>query len=111
MTKRLCHIGMTLALAVILGSHAWAASKEEIQLQVQLQNLLDQLTRIQKSMNEGVGLMNDLATRNADTVKKYDNPTRFGLPVLVVLDSDEHMVGLVTQTDLVRLLLRNDLDV
>ena len=25
---------------------------------------------------------------NADTVKKYDNPTRFGLPVLVVLDTD-----------------------
>ena len=73
MTKRLCHIGMTLALAVILGSHAWAASKEEIQLQVQLQNLLDQLTRIQKSMNEGVGLMNDLATRNADTVKKLQS--------------------------------------
>jgi len=25
---------------------------------------------------------------NADTVKKYGNPTRFGLPVLVVLDTD-----------------------
>jgi len=25
---------------------------------------------------------------NADVVKQYDNPTRFGLPVLVVLDSD-----------------------
>jgi hypothetical protein len=25
---------------------------------------------------------------NADVVKRYDNPTRFGLPVLVVLDSD-----------------------
>jgi CBS-domain-containing membrane protein len=34
-----------------------------------------------------------------------------GCHELVVLDADEHMVGLVTQTDLVRLLLRNDLDV
>ena len=25
---------------------------------------------------------------NADVVKQYDSPTRFGLPVLVVLDSD-----------------------
>jgi hypothetical protein len=25
---------------------------------------------------------------NADVVKRYGNPTRFGLPVLVVLDSD-----------------------
>ena len=25
---------------------------------------------------------------NADVVKKYGNPTQFGLPVLVVLDSD-----------------------
>jgi len=25
---------------------------------------------------------------NADVVKRYDNPTRFGLPVLVVLDTD-----------------------
>jgi len=26
--------------------------------------------------------------RNADVVKKYGNPTQFGLPVLVVLDSE-----------------------
>ncbi len=29
---------------------------------------------------------------NADVVKKYGNPTRFGLPVLVVLDSDGHQL-------------------
>ena len=32
---------------------------------------------------------------NADVVKHYDNPTRFGLPVLVVLDTDG--TPLVTQ--------------
>jgi TolA-binding protein len=70
MAKRLCQLIVTSVLAWALSPAAWAASKEEIQLQVQLQNLSDQLTRIQKSINEGVGLMNNLATRNADTVKK-----------------------------------------
>lgn len=59
-----------LISVLALSPALWGASKEEIQLQVQLQNLTDQLTRIQKSINEGVGLMNNLATRNAETVKK-----------------------------------------
>lgn len=60
---------LTAVSLFVLTTALWGASKEEIQLQVQLQNLSDQLTRIQKSINEGVGLMNNLATRNAETVK------------------------------------------
>lgn len=70
MANRFCQIVFISALASGLAPAAWGASKEEIQLQVQLQNLSDQLARIQKSVNEGVGLMNSLATRNSDTVKK-----------------------------------------
>jgi predicted transcriptional regulator len=52
------------------------------------------------------------AVRVGDTVKEAAR--RFvetGCQELVVLDEEEHMVGLLTQTDLVRLLLRADLDV
>jgi CBS-domain-containing membrane protein len=51
------------------------------------------------------------AVRVGDTVKEAAR--RFvetGCQELVVLDSDDQLVGLVTQTDLVRLLLRNDLE-
>lgn len=65
-----CRIVMLFIFACALSASTWAVSKEEIQLQVQLQNLSDQLTRIQKSIDEGIGVMNNLATRNANTVKR-----------------------------------------
>src|SRR5262252_2242959 len=52
------------------------------------------------------------AVRVGDTVK--DAARRFvetGCQELVVLDPEGQLVGIVTQTDLVRLLLRNDVDV
>ncbi len=52
------------------------------------------------------------AIRVGDTVKEAAR--RFvetGCLELVVLDNDEELVGIVTQTDLVRLLLREDLDI
>ena len=51
------------------------------------------------------------AVRVGDTVKEAAR--RFvetGCHELVVLDSEDELVGIVTQTDLVRLLLRNDLE-
>jgi hypothetical protein len=55
-----------------------------------LSGLLKTNTEISKIVTENyvVVLIDVDKGHNADVVKRYDNPTRFGLPVLVVLDSD-----------------------
>jgi tol-pal system protein YbgF len=49
---------------------AHAVSKEMIQLQTQIQQLQDAVARLQQSNDERMGVLKDLAQRNADSINK-----------------------------------------
>jgi len=49
---------------------AWAVSKEMIQLQTQVQALQDQMTRMQQSFDERMGVMKNLMDQNTDSMNK-----------------------------------------
>jgi tol-pal system protein YbgF len=71
MTLRRCSTVLalfsTLCLAV---SPAWGASKEMIQLQTQVQQLQEQMTAMQRSFDERMGVMNNLVERDTDAINK-----------------------------------------
>src|SRR5262249_14449220 len=48
----------------------WGASKEMIQLQTQVQALQDQMSRMQQSFDERMGVMKSLVDQNTDTMNK-----------------------------------------
>jgi tol-pal system protein YbgF len=58
---------VVIALAV---TPAWGASKEMIQLQTQVQALQDQMTQMQQSFNERMGVMKNLMDQNTDNMNK-----------------------------------------
>jgi TolA-binding protein len=49
---------------------AWGASKEMIQLQTQVQQLQDQMARMQQSFDERMGVMKSLMDQNTDNINK-----------------------------------------
>ena len=49
---------------------AWGASKEIIQLQTQVQALQDQMTHMQQSFDERMGVMKNLMDQNTDSMNK-----------------------------------------
>ena len=49
---------------------AWGVSKEIIQLQTQVQTLQDQMTQMQASFNERMGIMKGLLDQNTDSMNK-----------------------------------------
>jgi len=55
------------ALAV---TPAWGVSKEMIQLQTQVQQLQEQMTAMQRSFDERMGVMKNLVERDTDSVNK-----------------------------------------
>jgi tol-pal system protein YbgF len=72
-TKRIsASIALLLVLFVTV-SPAWGVSKEIVQLQVQVQALQDQMSRMQQSFDERMGVMNHLVEQNTDTVNKVGN--------------------------------------
>jgi tol-pal system protein YbgF len=58
---------MVLWLAV---APAWGASKEMVQLQTQVQQLQEQMTAMQRSFDERMGVMKNLVEQNTDAVNK-----------------------------------------
>ena len=56
-----------LCLAVV---PAWGVNKETIQLQTQVQQLQEQMTAMQRSFDERMGVMNNLVERDTDAVNK-----------------------------------------
>jgi len=60
-------VALTLTLGVI---PALGASKEMIQLQTQVQALQDQMSRMQQSFDERMGVMNHLMEQNTDNMNK-----------------------------------------
>jgi tol-pal system protein YbgF len=48
----------------------WGASKEMVQLQTQVENLQQQMTQMQQSFNERMGIMKNLMDQNTDSMNK-----------------------------------------
>jgi tol-pal system protein YbgF len=66
-------VSMFLALLAVLWlgiAPAWGVSKEIIQLQTQVQQLQEQMTAMQRSFDERMGVMNNLVERDTDAVNK-----------------------------------------
>ena len=59
-----------LAAALFLGSPAFAANKDMVQLQTQVQQLQDAVARLQQSNDERMGVMKDLIQQSADSINK-----------------------------------------
>jgi tol-pal system protein YbgF len=65
--SRILSLGVILAIAII---PAWGVSKEMVQLQTQVQALQDQMTQMQQSFNERMGVMKNLMDQNTDSMNK-----------------------------------------
>ena len=69
-------ISAVLALLAILwvcAAPAWGVSKEIIQLQTQVQQLQEQMTAMQRSFDERMGVMRNLVEQDTDAVNKVAN--------------------------------------
>ena len=72
-TMKIQRYSSLLALLIALSAgmpSAWGVSKEMIQLQTQVQALQDQMTHMQQSFNERMGVMKSLMDQNTDSMNK-----------------------------------------
>ncbi len=67
---RVLAIGILLIGLVANLTPAWGVSKEIIQLQTQVQALQDQMTHMQQSFDERMGVMKNLMDQNTDSMNK-----------------------------------------
>ena len=72
-TQAVKQLTAAIVILTFFCASAGAASKEEIQLQTQVQTLSDQLAHLQRSIDESIGLMNDLTARNSKNVQRLQN--------------------------------------
>ena len=70
MTLRTPRLASTLLALTLLSAPAFAANKDMIQLQTQIQQLQDAIARLQQSNDERMGVMKDLVQQTADSVNK-----------------------------------------
>jgi tol-pal system protein YbgF len=62
---------IVLGTALFFGSvPAWSANRDLVQLQTQVQALQDQMSRMQQSFDERMGVMKNLVEQDTDTVNK-----------------------------------------
>ncbi|HUA17013.1 MAG TPA: tetratricopeptide repeat protein [Verrucomicrobiae bacterium] len=73
MRPRRIFASMAVASMLWLAAPAWGVSKEIIQLQTQVQQLQEQMTAMQRSFNERMGVMNNLVEQDTDAVNKVAN--------------------------------------
>jgi tol-pal system protein YbgF len=59
-----------LTVGMCLTPASWAANREMVQLQTQVQALQDQMTHMQQSFDERMGVMRSLVEKTADSVNK-----------------------------------------
>lgn len=65
---------LALPLALALGTPpAWGVNKDMIQLQTQVQQLQEQMTAMQRSFDERMGVMKNLVEQDTDAVNKVVN--------------------------------------
>jgi len=67
---RILRFFLGFVLVAVALQPAWGASKEIIQLQTQVQALQDQMTQMQQSFNERMGVMKNLMDQNTDNMNK-----------------------------------------
>jgi tol-pal system protein YbgF len=71
MTLRRCSILIALLSTLWLAvTPVWGASKEMIQLQTQVQQLQEQMTAMQRSFDERMGVMKNLVEQDTDAINK-----------------------------------------
>jgi tol-pal system protein YbgF len=73
MTPRRFSIAFLFISALCLSSPAWAVNKEMIELQTQVQQLQQQMTAMQRSFDERMGVMKNLVEQDTDAVNKLAN--------------------------------------
>src|SRR6202044_1780746 len=59
-----------LSMTCLVAAPAFGVNKETIQLQTQVQQLQEQMTAMQRSFDERMGVMNNLVERDSDAVNK-----------------------------------------
>src|SRR6202049_4293163 len=62
-----------LSLLCLAAAPAWGVNKETIQLQTQVQQLQEQMTAMQRSFDERMGVMKNLVEQDTDAVNKVAN--------------------------------------
>ncbi len=68
-TSKIVLVAVVATLVFCLPS-AWGVSKEMVQLQTQVQALQDQMTHMQQSFDERMGVMKNLMDQNTDSMNK-----------------------------------------
>jgi tol-pal system protein YbgF len=68
--RRFAAVAALLSTFVLAVNPAWGVSKEMIQLQTQVQQLQEQMTAMQRSFDERMGVMNNLVQQDTDAVNK-----------------------------------------
>ncbi|MGA6981257.1 MAG: tol-pal system protein YbgF [Candidatus Sulfotelmatobacter sp.] len=68
--RRCCIVLALLSTFCLAITPAWGVSKEMIQLQTQVQQLQEQMTAMQRSFDERMGVMNNLVQKDNDAVNK-----------------------------------------
>jgi len=69
-TRRYLSLFVLLTTFAMSMPQAWGVSKEIIQLQTQVQALQDQMTHMQQSFDERMGVMKNLMDQNTDSMNK-----------------------------------------
>jgi tol-pal system protein YbgF len=67
---RISIVLVPLASLWLTGAPAWAVNRDLIQLQTQVQQLQDQMTHMQQSFDERMGVMKSLLDQNTDNINK-----------------------------------------
>jgi len=62
-----------LSILCLGRARAWAANKDMVQLQTQVQQLQEQMTAMQRSFDERMGVMKNLVEQDTDAVNKVAN--------------------------------------
>src|SRR5436305_11628932 len=73
---KLHRVVASIALASMLwlsAAPAWGVNKEMVQLQTQVQQLQQQMTAMQRSFDERMGVMKNLVEQDTDAVNKVAN--------------------------------------
>ncbi len=61
---------LCLAAALVCASPAWAVNRELVELETQVQNLQNQLTQMQQSLDERMGVFRHLMDQNTDSMNR-----------------------------------------
>src|ERR1700693_6039270 len=71
--RRFSAVLALLSTLCLAATPVWGANKEMIQLQTQVQQLQEQMTAMQRSFDERMGVMKNLVEQDTDAVNKVAN--------------------------------------